>query len=173
MNSILEKLKNRSKTDYLILILLGVLVMIIAIPTGKKQEEASGEVQEEKMQTTTQESYKDTLEEQLTKLIEQMDGAGKTSVMLTMADEGYTYVDKNLVTDEDKKEETTVVYDAGEYEEPYVICQEKPKVKGAVIVAEGAGSPQVVTEIKDAVMSLFDIEAHKVIVVKMSVQEET
>ena len=121
----------------------------------------------------TQESYKDTLEEQLTGLIGQMDGAGKTSVMLTMADEGYTYVDKNTVTDETKKEETTVVYDAGESEEPYVICQEKPKVKGVVIVAEGADSPQVVSEIKDAVMSLFDIEAHRVIVVKMSVQEET
>jgi stage III sporulation protein AG len=45
-------------------------------------------------------------------------------------------------------------------------------VEGVVVVAEGGDSPQVQTKIRDAVMSLFDIEAHKVIVVKMSGQEE-
>jgi stage III sporulation protein AG len=45
-------------------------------------------------------------------------------------------------------------------------------VEGVVIVAEGGDSPGVEERIREVVMSLFSVEAHKVIVVKMSGQEE-
>jgi len=47
-----------------------------------------------------------------------------------------------------------------------------PKIEGVVVVAQGGGNAKTVTEISNAVMSLFPVEAHKVVVVKMSVQEE-
>lgn len=175
MNNFLEKLKKRSKTDFVILILLGVLVMIIAVPTGSKtsaSKEPEQEATEILAKVQPMEDYRENMEEQLSDLIERMSGAGKAQVMITFSDEGNIYVDKNTSTDENKTEETTVVYDSGDGEEPYVIRQEQPKVEGVVVVAEGGGNPVVATQIKDAVMSLFDIEAHKVIVVKMSVQEE-
>lgn len=174
MSSFLEKLKKRNKTDFVIMILLGVLVMIVAVPTGSRTESVTGKVQEEEplVNTESQENYKEDMEEQLSALIAKMNGAGRTQVMITFSDEGNTYVDKNTTTNENKTEETTVVYDIGDGESPYVIRQEQPKVKGVVVVAEGGDNPTVVTQIKDAVMSLFDIEAHKVVVVKMSVQEE-
>ena len=173
MNSFLEKLKKRSKTDYLIIILIGVLVMIVAVPTGDKTEkkdktEQTQQETEEKKQTDDTEE----LEAQLEALISRMEGAGKTQVMITLEDDGFLQVDKNISTDEQKREETTVVYDTGEGDQPYVIRKERPKVKGVVVVAEGGDDPKVVSAISDAVMSLFDIEAHRVIVVKMSVQEE-
>lgn len=172
MNSFLEKLRKRNKTDYIILILLGVLVMIIAVPTKEKQEENASEKTEELTSQTTEDDYKAKLEKQLENLIEKMNGAGKAKVMITFSDEGYTYLDKNLVTDEKKKEETTVVYDTGDGETPYVVRKERPQVEGVVVVAQGGDDPAVVTEISSAVMSLFHLEVHKVIVVKMSVQEE-
>ena len=88
------------------------------------------------------------------------------------ADEGTDQLDKNVTKDGNKKEETTVVYDTGDTRQPYVICRQMPKIEGVVVVAQGGGNAKTVTEISNAVMSLFPVEAHKVVVVKMSVQEE-
>ena len=92
--------------------------------------------------------------------------------MLTFSDEGTDQLDKNVTKDGNKKEEITVVYDNGDTRQPYVICRQMPKIEGVVVVAQGGGNAKTVTEISNAVMSLFPVEAHKVVVVKMSVQEE-
>lgn len=173
MNSILEKwIKKRNKSDFAVLILLGVMVMIVAMPAGAKQSQKETQTQEQKEQLQTQDSYKEQLQQQLKELLEHMDGVGKTRVMLTFSDEGTDQLDKNVTKDGNKKEETTVVYDTGDTRQPYVICRQMPKIEGVVVVAQGGGNAKTVTEISDAVMSLFPVEAHKVVVVKMSVQEE-
>ena len=170
MNSILGKwIKKRNKSDFVVLILLGVMVMIVAMPTGAKQSQKETQTQEQKeQQLQTEDSYK----QQLKELLEHMDGVGKTRVMLTFSDEGTDQLDKNVTKDGNKKEETTVVYDTGDTRQPYVICRQMPKIEGVVVVAQGGGNAKTVTEISNAVMSLFPVEAHKVVVVKMSVQEE-
>ena len=173
MNSILGKwIKKRNKSDFVVLILLGVMVMIVAMPTGAKQSQKETQTQEQKeQQLQTEDSYKEQLQQQLKELLEHMDG-GKTRVMLTFSDEGTDQLDKNVTKDGNKKEETTVVYDTGDTRQPYVICRQMPKIEGVVVVAQGGGNAKTVTEISNAVMSLFPVEAHKVVVVKMSVQEE-
>ena len=171
MNSILGKwIKKRNKSDFVVLILLGVMVMIVAMPTGAKQSQKETQTQEQKeQQLQTEDSY---MVQQLKELLEHMDGVGKTRVMLTFSDEGTDQLDKNVTKDGNKKEETTVVYDTGDTRQPYVICRQMPKIEGVVVVAQGGGNAKTVTEISNAVMSLFPVEAHKVVVVKMSVQEE-
>jgi stage III sporulation protein AG len=131
LNNFLEKLRTRSKTDYLIFILLGVLILIVAVPTG-----SAGEKTESTVEANGEESYPDSVQEQLAAILTRMEGVGKVRVMISFSDE------KQLA------------------------------VEGVVVVAEGGDSPQVQEKIRDAVMSLFDVEAHKVIVVKMSGQEE-
>lgn len=171
MNSILGKwIKKRNKSDFVVLILLGVMVMIVAMPTGAKQSQKETQTQEQKeQQLQTEDSYKEQLQQQLKELLEHMDGVGKTRVMLTFSDEGTDQLDKNVTKDGNKKEETTVVYDTGDTRQPYVICRQMPKIEGVVVVAQGGGNAKTVTEISNAVMSLFPVEAHKVVVVKMSV----
>jgi stage III sporulation protein AG len=131
LNSFWEKLQKHSKTDWLIFILLGVLVLIVAVPTGSAEEKTENAVVQ-----SEEETYPDSVQEQLAAILTRMEGVGKVRVMITFSDE------KQLA------------------------------VSGVVVVAEGGDSPQVQTKIRDAVMSLFDVEAHKVIVVKMSGQEE-
>ena len=94
-------------------------------------------------------------------------------VMLTLSDDGLAYLDKDIRIQEKTREETTVVYDMGDTKEPYVVRRERPKVEGVVVVAQGGDRPGIATEITGAIQSLFDLEAHKVKVVKMSVQEES
>ena len=171
-----KKMEQKNKTDFLVLILLGVLVMIIAIPAGngKKKETASRKTEEslqEGKTVQTEEDYRTSLENQLEALIRRMEGAGESKVMITLADEGQEYVDKDTVKDEKKSEQATVVYDSGEGNAPYIVRRERPKIEGVVVVSEGGSSPRVVTEISDAVMSLFNLEAHKVIVVPMETKD--
>lgn len=164
----------RTRTDWLILILIGALVLIIAIPAGELpgRDTPQKNADEEAAADEQQEDYKEQLEEQLGRLLTRVDGVGECMVMLTMADEGRIYVDKNVRNDGDSRDEETVVYRKDEGEVPCVIMERLPKVAGIVVVAEGAGNAKVVKDISDAVMSLFEIEAHKITVVKMSVQEE-
>ena len=76
-------LGRRSKTDFLIMLLVGVLVMVIAIPTGEKKDSPpAGEMQQEEVQdesglTQWKEDYRSGLEEQLKELLQAMDGVGR------------------------------------------------------------------------------------------------
>ena len=167
-------MKKRSKSDFIVLILLGVMVMIIAMPTGKKTNAGESETQETQTQKEIQneDEYKESLERQLETILQKMDGVGRAKVMLTLADEGSKQLDKDVTKEEKKTEETTVIYDTGSGKQPYVVKRQLPQVEGVVVVAQGGGDAAVVTQISNAVMSLFHLEAHKVVVVKMSVQEE-
>lgn len=132
----MKRLSGRSKTDGIILILIGILVLVILIPTGdgKKagnvdqltQEETDGKNTAEMRQTQTDTEYTKALEEQLTDLIESMDGVGKVRVMLTLSDDGLAYLDKDVRIQEKTREETTVVYDMGDTKEP-MLCEENAR----------------------------------------------
>ena len=42
-----------------------------------------------------------------------------------------------------------------------------------LVVAQGGGNASVAENISDAVLALFDVEVHKIKIVKMSMQEGT
>lgn len=171
-----KKLQKRNKTDFIIMLLIGVLVLIIAVPTGKRR---SGEQIVQKQQETESagsekdnERYRTQLERQLEELLGQISGVGKCKVMLMLEDDGRVCLDKDITIDEGKRSESSVIYRQGDGDAPYVVQQKRPQVAGVVVVAEGGGNAGVVTDISNSVMSLFQLEAHKITVVKMSVQEE-
>ena len=78
-----------------------------------------------------------TLELKLQDILESMEGSGKVKVMLMTGEQQGIY----------QSEET--------------------EVKGVLIAAEGAADPVVVQKIQQAVMALFQIEAHKIKIIKM------
>ena len=93
----------------------------------------------EKLLTAPQtiQEQKSELEEKLENLLENAEGVGKVKVML-MEDGGQG------------------VYSAGETE-----------VTGVLIVAEGADNALTVQKIQQAVMALFQIDAHNIRIMKM------
>lgn len=78
-----------------------------------------------------------TLELKLQDILESMEGAGKVKVMLMTGEQQGIYQ------------------------------SEEAEVKGVLIAAEGAADPVVVQKIQQAVMALFQIEAHKIKIIKM------
>ena len=88
-------------------------------------------------------------------------GVGEAEVILTC--EG---TEKNLV--EKDEQDTVYTKDAKGNQIPYLTSQEYPKVLGVVVVAEGGDNPVIIRNIQEAVQVLFQVEAHKIKVMKMN-----
>lgn len=190
--------KNIKKTDWIVLALIGAILLVIALPEGgnsgnmgfgKKTEygDAAGSIEtmSQKKEENDAESYTSYLEEKLEGVLGEMEGVGKVKVMITLSDNGQSIVEKDTVDVSNTVKETDssggsrdtfsreftaetvqVENENGTY--PYVGKEILPTIEGIVVVAEGGGNATVVSQISKAAMALFPIEAHKIIVVKMS-----
>ena len=151
----LSKLK---KTDYIVILLVGVLLLIVAKSVSES--------------TCDDEEYEKLLEKKLEGILERMDGVGEVSVMITLSDDGTRIVDKDTKETSESIEKTTVIYDDEDASVPYVTSTDKPTVSGVLVVAQGGGSPQVNNDISNAVSALFDVPMHKIKIAKMISREE-
>ena len=164
------KLPRLKKTDWIALALAGAILLMIAWPTEPKRNELPvEEIPNEVDSETTSSDYILSLEEKLEKLLGQMEGVGRVKVMITATDLGEMVVEKDVrTTNSNESEEETVYVKKSTDSYPYVGKEILPTIEGIVVVAEGGANATVATNISNAVMALFPIEAHKIIVVKMS-----
>ena len=97
----------------MILLCVGILLVVIAIPTGNGEQVISENTD---------------LERRLESILSKIEGCGEVHVMIT----------------EDDKE----------------------AVQGIAVAAAGGDNPSIVSEITEVVKALFDIETHKIKVIK-------
>ena len=128
----------------MILLLLGVLLTVIALPVSNKTDSSSTEEKSSPFFTDAsyeeQTAQRSLLEEKLEELLSQVEGVGKVRVV--------------LMTGEPK--DSSSFYSSG-----------NQAVTGVLIAAEGADNSVVSRNIVEAVMALFQVEAHKIKVMKM------
>ena len=193
MQDFMQKIKEKKlkRSDWLILVLAGILILIIALPTdtkGKKQaEEAKENISKE---NNTMEASKDEIEQKLEDILEKIDGAGEAKVMITYQDSGTQVVEKDKNTSansveesdstggvrstkEQQLQESTVYEEADAGNTPFVSKELLPKVEGILIVASGGDNQKVKQNISEAVLALFQVEAHRIKIVKMSGLEDS
>lgn len=184
------------KSDWAVLALIGVLLLILAVPTERQSsqnalptEETETKVTALEEETDSEQTYAEEMEEKLQQILADMEGVGEVKVMITVEDTGEKVVEKDekstvstttesdgdggtrTVTEGEETQETRYVELSGE-QYPYIKKEKLPTVTGVVVVAEGAGNPTVVSNISKAVEALFPVEAHKIMVVKMSSKED-
>ncbi len=181
--------KGMDKTGWILLVLLGILLFVIAMPIDGKKEQEDDLVAEEgtdkkEGQTCGEVAKGSQMEERLELALSNMDGVGKVRVMITYKDNGTQVVEKDKggssgsTVEEDtaggtrkiseKESEETTVYSAGGDGEPFIAKELLPEIEGILIVAEGADKTVVKQNILKAVLALFPVEAHKIMVVKMN-----
>lgn len=192
LRQLLQRLKKRKleKTDFLILVLVGILLLVIAMPVGNKKEEGRTE---ERTGAADDPPVADTsasgeeLEERLEDILSQIEGAGRVEVMITYKDSGTYVVEKDITTSDSTGEEAedsvsrntkdvqsqeTTVYDKTEGGDTPFISQElNPRIEGILVVASGGDDAVVKQNISEAVLALFPVEAHRIKIVKMNWQE--
>lgn len=193
MQDFMQKIKEKKlkRSDWLILVLAGILILIIALPTDTKEKKQAEKSKENiSKENNTMEASKDEIERKLEDILEKIDGAGDVKVMITYQDSGTQVVEKDKNTSENSLEESdstggvrstkeqqlqeSTVYeetDAGNT--PFVSKELLPKVEGILIVASGGDNQKVKQNISEAVLALFQVEAHRIKIVKMSGLEDS
>lgn len=181
---LLEKLKQMKKNQWAVVVLVGILLLVIAIPVnpGKEEVMPKTDVQEE----TQVQDYAESLERKLEQVLSRVEGVGEAKVMITLESSGEKVVEKdasfsdrstveedsegNTSNTAEKEEGEETVYQSGSDggQMPYVVEEKEPKIAGVIVVAEGGGQAVTANNITEAVMALFGVEAHKIKVMKMN-----
>lgn len=186
-----KKGKKLKKDQWLILFLAGIFFLVVAMPTGKQKSEASGpgtadSEPEESTSLQKDSDYAAVLEQRLEQILAGMDGVGEVQVMITFADEGESVVEKDVTMRQEadtrntvensstvgavsnrESSETTVFTQNNGDETPFVNKEILPGINGVLVVAQGGDDSAVRKNISEAVEALFDLDVHKIKIVKM------
>lgn len=194
LRKVLENLKNGKlrKDQLLIIFLVGVLLLVIAIPTGTKKDGSTGTRKNvtissgSSAETMSQSEYTAYMENRLEQILSQIDGAGQVQVMITWKSGGEKVVEKDRESQEENVSEQdsqggsrttsshdtqeTTVYSSGSStsgaQEPYVSKELSPQAEGVIVIAPGGDDAVVVKNITEAVQALFEIDTHKIRIMK-------
>ncbi len=182
---ILNTIKNIKREQWLIGIIVGALLLVVAAPV-KKEENQGDTVAAQKTEVILQtDNLSEIYERQLEETLILVKGVGNVKVAVTIESSGSKIVEKDIPTSSEKttqrdgagsentseytsSEESTVYEETASGEQiPYVISEVYPQIRGVVVVAQGGDDPVIVQQIQEAVMALFHMDAHKIKVLKM------
>ena len=189
-----------NKESALIVVLAGILCLVVVWPISWKSSgtdssngtlsgssssvSSSGRISEDTAQAAL-ELYVENQEQRLKDILEQIDGVGKSEVMIRAKASKEYVVEKDISTgsstvsetdaqggsrqssDITKDESSLYTKDSNGNDVPWVIKEMEPEIEGVLVAAEGGGNEAVAGEITQAVQVLFNIPVHKIKVVKM------
>ena len=167
--TIWEKLKNIKHFEIIIVVVFCAILLLIYSSTF-----SSTKSEKNTLTALTTEEYAEYLENKLSNVLSQINGAGNVSVMVTLAC-GVEYVYATNATEETTSqtnngvtttqttttEELILVSQSGK-DSPLVIKENLPKVSGVLIVSSGASNISVMLELQKAVMALLEIDAEDI-----------
>lgn len=149
------------KNQLVILLLIGILLIVIAIPA--ESEEKHNVENPGNAENGSGEMYGTEMEKRLEKILSEAEGVGVVKVMITFKSSSEKVVEK----DREETGETTVYNSTlGGEQTPYVSKEMTPEIEGVVVIAEGGRNAVVVKNITEAVQALFDVDTHKIKVMK-------
>ena len=145
----------------LLVLLLGIALMLIPFNAGETKESAP-------IQAVQQ---RPDLSEQLSKILSQIQGAGKVQVMLTLAKGEETVYQTDMESsggENATSRVTTVILTDGERAQYGLVRQViGPTYLGAVVLCQGADNAAVKLAVVDAVSDLTGITSDRISVLKM------
>ena len=133
LQEILRGERKINKENLVVILLVGVLLFVIMLPTQNSSSSLISytEETEEKVDFTKQEE----LENRLTEFLTEIEGVGRVSVLMHMEEESVSSYGSNSSIN---------------------------KITGVIVAAEGASNETIRLEIVKMVMALYDLSADKV-----------
>lgn len=186
--------KNMKKDNFIIVLLVGILLIVIVLPTsdrsskeGNENEKVPSVSETTSNQNDTQTlSYVEEQEKRLETILSRVQGVGEVNVMITLKSSKELIVEKDTpatssstqeedaeggkrnTTDKSTTEATVYQQDNNGGSSPYVVKELEPEIEGIIVIAKGGDDPVVAKNISDAILALFHVEAHKIKVMKMN-----
>ena len=148
------------KYKYVALVLL-IGIGLMLIPGVEKNQDSSLQTQEAEVQPD--------IEQRLTQILSQIDGAGKVSVLVTM-EEGEQIIyqqDEDVNSDGSGRYDTVTVTESDRSQSGLVQQVIPPKYQGVIVVCQGAQKASVRLNIIDAVAKVTGLGTDRISVLKM------
>ncbi len=187
-NNIIKKSKNM--TNLAVILIIGIIILIAGSSlfdnSSSKQANTNSTAQTMNMINTEnkENEYGEQLEKKMEKILSEIEGVGKVSVMITFysgteivpamdtkTDETTTQENDNQggsrqITQSQQDNQILVMNRQGGDQQPLILKEKQPIVKGVIVAAEGASDIRVKRDIHDAVKIALGAPAHKVQVFK-------
>lgn len=161
LGNLFEKLKNNKTLQRILIISFAVIVSIILLVTTFKKDSANIE------ETYSADTVVAGLESRLSKTLSLVDGAGDVSVVITVESGMETVLAMKTTTVQTingvETTETPILVNG----KTVVLKENYPKIKGVLIVAEGAKNLSVLSRIQQATVSLLSINPNQIEILTM------
>lgn len=177
------------KNQLLLILLAGILLLVIVFPVPEQSGSSPDQKTEDTEQVLSSDirdngDYEKYLEEKTARVLEDVEGVGKVTVMITLKSDGQKIIEKDQSSSsqstdeedsgggtrsvEDQSSDKTSIYEqsADGTSTPYVSKELAPEVEGVVVIADGGDNAVVAQNITEAVQALFGVEAHKIKIMK-------
>ena len=151
-----------------------VIMLLLLLSTVSCGGKGSSGIDAQQKPTEDFSRLEQELEQRLEKLISEIDGAGKVSVMVTIDTSSQRVYDRNEKTENSQQsggdtlhesyERQTEVVLAGSSKEPLEIATVQPRVRGAAVVCSGAADPVVRERVANTVAKALNIGISRVYV---------
>lgn len=173
ITSFVTKIKSVKHIEIIIAVVaVALMILIFSGVWDKKTSSKSNNQQTDAAETVIAESSISSCEKKLSSILSQIDGVGKTDVMITAktSDEKVTAktTTTNLSTSQNTSgnmtnstntTESPVIVNNNGTSEPYVVKEIMPEIIGVIVVAEGADDPVTKLAIMRAVQTLLNVSA--------------
>ena len=175
-----EKVKKMfwGKNLKFIIILIVVGLVIIFLPDFSAS--SKDEVDISLSGSTDNLEYARALEARVKNIVERLDGAGTCEVMITLesgTEQVFAVESRENKTQSSDSQRVSSAYDSERSiltvssaggQQPIIVRQDEPKVRGVVIACEGADNQNTALKITEAVKTLFSIPSSSICVIKLS-----
>lgn len=146
-----SKLKSAKNVELYVALFLCLIVAVLCFLLPNIQQKTS-------QNDTAGQSYIAQMENKLVTVLENIDGCGKVSVAISYSADGkkvYAYESTTKQDGNTTLQTSTLITVKGE---PLLVQTLNPQILGVVVVADGANDPIVRYKIKQAVVTLLDID---------------
>ena len=169
MNKIEDYIKNLKLDKKTIIIFLAGILGIVIIFLSEIDFDRNKENEQEDNQTKN--DYCLQLEKKMENFIENIDGAGKTRVIITLSETTeYIYAKdgKEIRKNDETLENKYVIIENDNINSGLLIKTIEPKIRGVAISCEGGDNTKVQQQIYSAVSAVLNINSSKISISKLS-----
>lgn len=174
IKDLIEKIKSIKHIEIIIGVIAVALMIVIFAGVGNKQT-SSGETNNETLSEEITSISVSELEEKLAAVLSDINGVGKSSVLITAKSTGEKITANTVTTNTSTSQsgsgnvtsttsstESPIIVNNSGKSEPYVIKELMPEILGVIVVAEGADSAVTRLAIMRAVQAVLQVSASSV-----------
>ena len=172
---------NKKIQNLIIIGLLGVAFILAGSFFFGESDKKEVKPQEDLPQVLQDTGYETKIKSELKEILQAIDGVGNVDVMITIANDSeskiaYSTTESQNTTqekdnqggqrmnDQNNVTETAIMVSQNGESTPFVTRENRPEIKGVIVVAGGADNADIKYQLDQAVQTALDLPSHKVVI---------